>query len=161
MSKFFMTFTALLLSFGMSQAFATPSTTTVEKSTRVLDHGQKVLIYKIAWTASSVDGSVINSTLPGVHGFLMKSITNPGAVAPTALYDIAINDADDSTLDASAGVLSNRSATVTEAVYPVGATGAAPLWFQPGNYVLTIANNSVNSATGVIWLYFLDDASRF
>lgn len=143
-----------------SFANATASSTVVTKSTRILDHGQKVYVYKVAWTASSVDGSVVDSTLSGVHGFLMKAITNPGATAPTDNYDITIADTDDATLDAANSLLLNRDTATTEVVFPVGATGATALWFQPGTYTLSIANNSVNSALGVIWLYFVDPSSN-
>lgn len=159
--KFLLTCISLMLSLAIGQfAFATASTTVLTKSTRVLDHGQKVYVYKVAWTASSVDGSIIDTTLTGVHGSLMKVITNPGSTAPTANYDITIADADDATLDAANSLLLNRHTTNTEVVFPVGATGATALWFQPGNYTLSIANNSVNSATGVIWLYFVDGLSQ-
>lgn len=160
--RFLVTCLTLAMSLAIGQfAFATASTTVVTKSSRVIDHGQKVLVYKIAWTASSVDGSVIDTTLLGVHGFMMKAVTNPGATAPTDNYDITIADTDDATLDAANSLLLNRDTATTEVVYPVGVTGATPLWFQPGNYVMSIAGNSVNSATGVIWLYFVDPPSPF
>lgn len=153
----FVTMLSLVLSFALGQfAFAVASTTTLTQSTRVLDHGQKVYVYKVAWTASSIDGSVIDTSLPKVHGFLMKATTNPGATAPTDNYDITLADTDDATLDAANSLLLNRDTATTEVAYPVGTTGATPLWFQPGTYTLSIANNSVNSATGVIWLYFVD-----
>jgi hypothetical protein len=91
---------------------------------------------------------------------LFKVITNPGATAPTDNWDIAINDADDSTIDAAKSLLLNRDTVTSEVVYPVSAAGELPLLFQPGTYSLAISGNSVNSATGVIKLFFVDSLMK-
>ncbi len=149
----------LAVSFGVSEfAFATASSVVITKYTKVLDHGKPVRVYHMLVTANSADGSVTDVTIPGIHGFLMKASTKPGT-NPTTLYDISLTDPDTGT-DALNATLQNRSASAAETVYPVGATGAAPLWFQPGDYLLHIVNNSVNSATVDIWLYFVDSDAR-
>lgn len=138
-------------------AFATASSVVQTSSVRTLENGKPCRVLKLAWTASSVDGSVDDVTLPKMHGYVMKVITNPGSTAPTSNYDISVLDTDDSTADAFNSVLQNRHTTSTEVVYPVGASAAAPLYVQPGSaYALHIVNNSVNSATGVIWIYMVD-----
>lgn len=156
--KMLITVFGLLLSLLTApHAFATASSVTQTIYTKQLENGRPVKVYHLFVTASSVDGSVADVTLPKIHGFLMKAITNPGAVAPTANYDIQLMDTDDATSDASNAVLMNRHTSNTETIWPVGALGAAPLWFQPSDYTLHITNNSVNSATVDIWLYFSDD----
>ena len=142
-------------------AFATSAfavgTATVTKSTRSLEGGQKARIYSIAITADAADGSIPNATLSKVHGCLMKVITNPGSTAPTDNYDLVINDVDDATADAAKSLLLNRDTANTEVVYPLSEAGSAGgLYFQPGDYTLVSSNNSVNSATVVVKMFFTD-----
>lgn len=117
----------------------------------IMRHVEKVTI---DWVADDADGSVPALSLP-LAGFLLKAITNPGSTAPTANYDIALGDPEDSALDAFAGALQNRHTTTTEQVYPL-VTGAAIPIFLSGTYSLALTNNSVNSATGRIILYLVD-----
>lgn len=150
---------AMVLTMAFGQFSFAVGTSVVTKSTRVLDHGKKVYVYKIVSTGDASTGAIPDASLVGVHGYLMKVITNPGATAPTDNYDIVINDADDATLDAANSLLLNRDTANTEAVYPVGITGVSPLFFQPGTYTAVFSNQSVNSAGVVVWMYFIDDAA--
>jgi hypothetical protein len=160
MMKSLVTMLTLVMGLAFSaQAFATASSVVQTTYTKVLDHGKPVRVVKLVVTASSVDGSVTDVSVPGLHGFLMKAITAPAATNPTTLYDISLLDPDGS-LDALNSTLQNRSASAAEQVFPVGATGASPLWLAPGNYTLHIVNNSVNSAGVTIWLYFVDSDAR-
>lgn len=74
-------------------------------------------IYRITWTADDADGSVPAAiTASDVYGFVELVITNPGAVAPTANYDIVITDEEG--CDVLGGEGADRSATVSEQVFP-------------------------------------------
>lgn len=121
---------------------------TVTYSSKVMGPaGRKIEVVNVAWTADAADGSVPDTTLSGLYGYVVKAITNPGATAPTANYDIKLLDADDSTADVMNAALMDRHTTNTEIVYP----SVSP--FLCGNYTFNLTNNSVNSATGVLILY--------
>jgi hypothetical protein len=96
-----------------------------------------------------------NTDLTGLYGFLIKVVTNPGSVAPTDNYDIKLFDPDDAAFDAAAGLLLDRDTANTEQVYPLISGAATPL-FLAGDYVLNITGNSVNSATGQIFMYMVE-----
>lgn len=157
-----MRYVMMFLTFFMTMmtaqtAFATASSVVQVPSVRSLENGKPCRVLKLTVTASSVDGSVADVTLPKIYGKLMKVITNPGSTAPTDNYDISILDTDDSTADAANSLLLNRDTANTEVVYPTAVAGESPLFFQPGSaYALHVVNNSVNSATTVIWLFFAD-----
>lgn len=156
--KMFITVFGLLLSLLTApHAFATASSVTQTISYKSLENGVLVKIYKLHVLASSVDGSVADVTIPKVHGYLVKAMTKPGGTGPTDLYDISLVGPEVSE-DALNGALQNRSITATQVVYPVGPTNS-PLWLQPDDYTLHVINNSVNSATTDIYLFFVDSKS--
>lgn len=72
-----------------------------------------------AWT-SDASGDANGTDTVALSGEAIRWVTNPGAAAPTTLYDIVVNDVDGA--DVAAGLLANRSATATEQVYPAAAT---------------------------------------
>lgn len=111
---------------------------------------RKIKVVTAAWTADAANGSVPDTTIAGLSGYLVKAITNPGAVAPTALYDVKLLDSADVTADALAGVLVDRHVANTELVLPT----VPPL--LSGDYTLNITGNIVNSATGTVIL-FIDE----
>ena len=97
----------------------------------------------VDWT-SATDGSATAAvTLDGV---IHKFVTNPGATAPSANYDITLVDEDG--IDIAQGLLANRHTSNSEEVYPfaevtLGGTGsdaaALPL-FHGGDVTFTLAN---------------------
>ncbi len=91
-----------------------------------------------------------------MNGFLMKAVTDPGSTAPTDNYDITIKDKSDGLADALNGTLVDRDTANTEQAYPIGGSGTVPAWFQPDTYTFALSGNSVNSASGDVWLYFVD-----
>ncbi len=111
----------------------------------------------VDWVGDDATGAVPNLTLSNLQGYVIKAITNPGSTAPTSNYDIALGDPLDNSLDALASLLNNRSATVTEQVYTNVSGATTPIWLDKGDYVLSVTNNSVNSATGQIVLYLTDE----
>lgn len=111
----------------------------------------------VSWTADAADGSLPATSITDLNGWLIKVVTNPGATAPTANYDIALNDPDASGLDALGGKLIDRHTTADEQVYPsIGATPTTPI-FLAGTYSLAITGNAVNSATGLVVFYLVDE----
>jgi hypothetical protein len=106
--------------------------------------GSDIEVINIAWTAAT-NGS-FTSEIFGVAGCLFYAVTNPGAVAPTDNYDITISNADG--IDLAATQLTDRDTANSEAVK------ITTIQCVNGDVTLAIANNSVNSATGVIRLFF-------
>jgi hypothetical protein len=105
-------------------------------------------------TADGADGSYPATALPAFAGRIVALQTNPGAVAPTANYDITLPDADG--LDRLQGVGANRHTTNSEAALIVfSGTAIHPPVHQSETLTLTIANNAVNSAVTVIAITYL------
>jgi hypothetical protein len=154
-NMFALILTAFTLLALTPNAFAV-GTVTVTQSTRILQGGAKARVVKIAWVADASAGTVPDTVIPNLHGFLAKAITKPGATAPTASYGITFLDPDSVTGDAANAAFAGLSATATAMFWPAAASGGSPLYFQPGNYTFHLASNSVNSATGTIWLFFVN-----
>ncbi len=155
MVKFFL---GLALTMFVSNfAFATASSVVQSSYKTSLSGGQQVSVQKLVVTASSVDGSVADVTVTTpLHGYLLKVGIKPGSTTPTAGYSIALTDPD-SGADALNNQMAAISATAASNKYPVGASGASPLWLSPSStYLLHITNNSVDSAVFTIWLYMVD-----
>jgi len=128
--------------------------------TQTLDKypGTSVRILTFAWTGDAANGTVPSTATSDditkdITGWFLYAVeTNPGAVAPTAAYDVVINDAEG--FDIAGGQAANRSATATERVLPKldatsGLLGAALIY---GALTLVITNQNVNSATGTVKL---------
>jgi len=110
----------------------------------------KLIIDGVADAAAATFPTLV---LPAIDGHLVALITNPGATAPTALYDITLVDVEGA--DRLQGVGANRSATATEQVGIVySGTSLHPPVAIGEQLTLTIANNSVNSAGIRIVIYY-------
>jgi hypothetical protein len=117
-----------------------------------------VAVLTFTWTADVGDASVPSTTTSTAitaalqHYFLYMMETDPGGTAPTDNYDIVVNDANGN--DILGGLGADRDTANTETVMPlIGGANYAP---RPIDTALTlvITNNAVNSATGVVKLYF-------
>lgn len=126
-------------------------TTTTTITNRRGPDNKNMKIVSVAFTADAADGSVPNTTLSGLYGKLVRTITNPGAVAPTDNYDVKLLSPDDSTADVLASADIDRDTANTEVI-----NHATPIELR-GEYALNITGNSVNSATGVVILEILED----
>jgi hypothetical protein len=104
----------------------------------------------LAITADAADGSVPNTTI-ALTGEIVRLVTDPGATAPTAGYDLRILDQDSQ--DVLGGEWEDRSATVTETVAPVYSVGV-PIRLA-GDHTLTMSGNAVNSALVTARIYYL------
>lgn len=136
-----------------SQALAVGTVVITPVNIRVGNEITKKTI-TLAWTADAgaVPNTVINAATYGLAGwYLYSAETNPGATAPTADYDIVLNDADG--VDVSGGLLMNRSDTVTQLVLIGNATHGFPV--VRSNLTMVLTNNAVGAATGTLILTFV------
>lgn len=85
-----------------------------------------------------------------IDGYIYAVLTDPGATAPQALYDITLTDANG--LDIMGGELLNRSATATEIAIPKMDIIYGSRRVN-GSLTLNISNNNVNSAQVVIKIF--------
>lgn len=119
----------------------------------------------IDWTSDDTTGAV-TATTGKIVGQLLKVVTDPGATAPTANYDIAITDEEGvdvlSGLGGTGGTdpsLANRHASNTEVVHLVGENSLTDVVTGSQPYVcdkLSVAvTNAGNSKTGQIIIYYL------
>lgn len=103
-------------------------------------------------TADAADGSFPATTIPAFSGELLALRTNPGATAPTANYDMVLNDADG--IDRLQGVGANRHTTNSEEVAVVRSGTAIHPPVAGEALSLAITNNAVNSAVTVVTLVY-------
>jgi hypothetical protein len=105
-------------------------------------------------TADAADGSFPATAITRkVEGRLIQLITDPGTTAPTDNYDITLVDGNG--LDVLQGVGANRDTANTESAAIVfSSTSINPVVDESDTLTLTIANNSVNSATITITLVY-------
>jgi hypothetical protein len=127
---------------------------TVVPSDRVVNSHIKTI--EISWVADAADGSIpsieiTDYEITKLGYFCLKAVTDPGATAPTADYDIACSDSYGDIFD---GELADRSATVTEQVNDI----LIPI-IEP--FTCAFTNNSVNSATGKLILIFAISGYRY
>ena len=164
--KRFIAVLAILLCLASVSCFAAGSSVTY--SSRQSLSGGETKTVTLAWIGDDGTGAVPTTstndiTLPGttqtvtswIQGYYLCDVeVNPGSVAPTALYDIAITDAGGASL--SNGALDDLSATVTQIRRMAGYSGADS-WigcqYITGPLTLTWTNTIVNSSTGTITLY--------
>lgn len=105
----------------------------------------------ISWVGDSSTGSVPATAIGRVDGYIVRVVTNPGAVAPTANYDITITDSDGA--DVLGAMCENRSATLSEQITPLVGAAYTPVLILNDVLTFNLANNSVASATGQVRIY--------
>lgn len=116
---------------------------------------KKVLI---DWTSDDTTGAV-SGTSRKVSGYLIKAVTDPGAAAPTASYDIAITDEESvNVLTACDDDLVDRHTSNTEEVYflvkdHAGTPLAQSLRPAVCDKLTFAVTNAGNSKNGQIVLY--------
>lgn len=116
------------------------------------------VVVTITWQAAT-DGSLSATAIEGyiekeIQGmYCILGVTNPGATAPQADYDIELNDADGA--DVFGLELNNRSATVSEQAMPKmgNGYGKRPIYTPSLNFALT--GNNVNTALGTCAFFFV------
>ncbi len=110
--------------------------------------GQKI----VATWVSDASGNVSGIPIPSLNGVVTRLTTIPhaGGTAPTTLYDIVLND--DEGIDVAAGLLANRSATVTESVSPM-LGGSTNVPSQVVGSITPVVSNAGNAKSGIIIIY--------
>lgn len=108
-------------------------------------------------TADAADASVPNTDLTAkISGRLLALETDPGSTAPTANYDITIEDQHGH--DVLQGVGANRATATTEKVAVVfSGTSVHPPVAKSDTLTFKVANNAVNGAGIVAKLYYEGD----
>ena len=130
-----------------------------------IEHGLRYYVITVDWTADSADGSVPNTDLVAavealgdvpvafrLEGWIEKIVTNPGTPAPTADYDITLEDPEG--VDVLGGAGADRSDTDAEQAVPlVGSTKMPAFIAGVSSLTFKLAGNSVNSAEGRLVVY--------
>jgi len=112
----------------------------------------------IDWTSDDTTGAVSGTTRK-LCGRLVKAVTDPGATAPTANYDIALTDPESvNILTACQSTLADRHTSNTEEVYFLVKDAAGTPLAQPVHPIvcdaITVAvTNAGNSKVGQLILY--------
>lgn len=146
MKKFFsaLLFACLLMPL---QAWAAGTVTEEWLSLGDQDH-----VLKLTCTADASDGSFPSyETRRAIDGWVYLMTTDPGSTAPTDDYDITISDLQG--VDISGGTLADRDTATSEQVIPK----IFNFYISRRTYgpvTVAITNNSVNSASVVICVYF-------
>lgn len=122
--------------------------------TPIRARSQNRLVEKIRvdWVGDAADGSVPNTVIPGLVGYIFKALTIPGSPSPTASYNVKLFDPDAPTFNTLITKLDGRSASAIEEVY-LNPTGGANPVVVAGDYTFAITGNSVNSAKGTVIFY--------
>ena len=107
-----------------------------------------IVIYKAVCTEAATASSpaTYNASDYEINGIIIKVETDPGSTAPTANYDIVLND--ELGADVMEGELANRSATATQFVR-TAVSVAGPL-------TPVVSNQAVNSATFTIYIHVIE-----
>jgi len=106
------------------------------------------------WTSTST-GNVILSTTDYLAGRVGRFVTNPGATAPSANYDITITD--DDGVDILNGAGANRHTSNTETVFPIATGSIATTGYVAITFagILTFnVTNAGDSKIGEAALYY-------
>ena len=120
---------------------------------------QKVVIVWVADDTShltpntSFDVALVGGSSPLKGWSCCLAVTDPGTTAPTADYDISIED--DYGADIFGGELVDRHTSSTEQAVPLMATGTYIPRLVTGNLTFKVTGQLVNSATGTCVLYFI------
>jgi len=141
---------AVLFIFWAGMAFGA-GTSVITSVTPYANGWTKVLV---TFTADASAATVPDLNILGFDNqWLCQIITNPGTTQPTDNYDMYLKYAG---ADLLGGAGENRDTANTEIAYPIvdsvsGQRACVPV---PGTLVFSLANNSVNSATGTLEIHF-------
>jgi len=130
---------------------------TVTQTLKSISRDDSKMVLTFAWTADASDGSVPSTTTTAtitaeISGYdIVEVRTNPGTTAPTASYDIVLNDTDG--IDLMGGSLANRSETASERAIPLMTTGVYGTTTIDSTVAMVLTGNSVHSATGTVKLF--------
>lgn len=118
----------------------------VHTVTKLMSGEKRMYLHEVSWQADDTTGAIADVTIPASDlknyqgAYLYRVITDPGATAPDADYDIVLNDAYG--FDVMEGTLANRSATATETIEVT-----IPIY---GQLTAVFTNQTTVDATGKI-----------
>jgi len=129
---------------------------TVSKVEKIQVIGEpKRIILTISWVDDSAGTTL--AIIPATYGimgyYLYSAETNPGATAPTDLYDITLIDGDG--VDIAGSTLLNRATATSQLVNIGTAVHGYPV--IRGTFTFTLANNAVVGGLGTCILTFTHD----
>jgi hypothetical protein len=162
--KLFLAFVVVAVLAGPCLAAGSWSTPVKQTLSTGADTDPQFLVITATFTADASNGSVpdlsITDAAYGIAGYsLVMLLTDPGATAPTDNYDITVNEAlaaggsTVNTTDAMGSEGLDRDTSTSEQAVPlVGGVYGARLIV--GDLTVSVANNSVNSATCAVALIF-------
>lgn len=138
-----------------SMALAVGTVTVTKKDMSIGNTGAGLTKIIITWVADASAATVPDTDFI-LCGVLRRIVTDPGATAPSANYDITLID--ESGLDLFTTGGANRSATLSQGFIPMmdGVTTGAFFILYCGNATFNLDNNAVNSATGTVTLFITD-----
>jgi hypothetical protein len=124
---------------------------TVTVTRQIRDPGARKKVVErvvVDWT-SDASGNA-DSSITDLYGWLVKMVTDPGAVAPTDNYDITL--VDENSADALEGAGADRDTANTETVYPIKSGAQTPVLLC-GTHTFTVANaGNAKSGTAVLYI---------
>jgi hypothetical protein len=149
-------FAILFLALGIEcqagPADVTVTTGTCTAAVRQIDsfgRDSNVIAYTLTWTSTA--SGAVTVAVPAFHGTLARVVTNPGATAPSANYDVTLSDEDSIDLLATKGA--NRHTTTTESFTPFSGDGTSNVpMVMAGTSTLAITNAG-SAKVGTITLY--------
>ena len=100
------------------------------------------------WTSDS-SGDVSGTDTKVIAGVPLRFATNPSATAPSANYDIVINDADG--IDLAAGNLANRHTSTSEQFIPGGDANPGAAF---NGALSLVVSNAGDSKIGKLVMYY-------
>lgn len=125
-------------------------TVTVTRQPLVSKYGKEMEKISVDWLSDASGNATV--VIEELYGYVMKAVTDPGAAAPTANYDITLID--ENSVDALIGALIDRHTTTTEQVYPVQSGASTPVHVF-GDHTFTVANAG-NAKNGTCVFYFVE-----
>ena len=138
---------AVLLFLFVSQTFAAG---TCAESIYYKNRWNGIIVKKLACTADASDASFPNTSII-INGYILKVETDPGATAPTDLYDIVLNSA--AGIDVMGAEIINRSTSASESARPKLDVTYGPDYIN--TVTMATTNNLVNSALFDMYIWIL------
>lgn len=118
---------------------------TASKAPGKTPYGKEYEIVTVTWLSDDAAGTASCTVV--LNGWLVKSVTDPGAAAPTDNYDITlVQDGGDHL----AGALADRDTANTEVVIH-----SSPIWLS-GSFTFTIAAAG-NAKNGTCYFHLVED----
>ena len=109
----------------------------------------QVSIYTWAWLSDDTTGAV-SCTAKAANGYVIRVVTDPsGTAAPTADYDVAINDQDG--MDIMGGALTDRHTSANEQAVPL--SGSTPMRMLVSGTLTVAVTAAGNEKEGEVILY--------